>query len=157
MDQYGLRDAFKVDGVAVKFEIIFEGRVALADPLPDERICGVWTLRMEDRVATKLMANSDRWADDSVMSRDLIDLAMLTDSAILDPSGVAKAVNAYGESVLLDLERARQHLLGRPGRLAACIKNLKITIPPEELGPRIAGLRAEVNSRAARRRAPGPG
>jgi hypothetical protein len=30
-----------------------------------------------DRVAEKLLANGDRWADASTNSRDLIDLAML--------------------------------------------------------------------------------
>jgi hypothetical protein len=31
----------------------------------------------DDQVATKLVAHADRWADDAVMSRGLIDRAML--------------------------------------------------------------------------------
>lgn len=69
IDQYGIRCAFDIDSAAIKFEIVFEARVELQDPLPEDRVNGVWALTMRDKVATKLMANSDRWADDSVWSR----------------------------------------------------------------------------------------
>jgi hypothetical protein len=141
VDQYGLRGALRVDDVPIKFEIIFEGRVGLADPLPADRLCGAWTLAMEDRVATKLMANSDRWADDGVMSRDLIDLAMLSDSPVLDAAGVAKALTAYGNSVLIDLDKARDRLVEREGRLATCIRTLQMTMTADSLRARIMALR----------------
>jgi hypothetical protein len=143
IDQYGIRCALAVDQAPVKFEIVFEGRVALADPGPQDRLCGVWTLAPEDRVATKLMANSDRWADDSVMSRDLIDLAMLTDTGLLAPEGVAKARHAYGDSIALDLAKAREHLLGRPGRLKACMDAMSMRMPAAELRLRIERLRVD--------------
>lgn len=107
IDQYGIRCAIDVDGAPIKLELIFEGRVTLDDLLPEQRIDGVWTLTPADQLATKLMANSDRWADDSTCSRDLIDLTMLAGAAPPDPAGVAKAVRAYGNSVLADFERAR--------------------------------------------------
>lgn len=66
IDQYGIRCALEIDGTPIKYEIVFEGRVPLADPLPEQRVNGVWTLAREDQIATKLMANSDRWADKSV-------------------------------------------------------------------------------------------
>lgn len=143
IDQYGIRCAFLVDAQPVKFEIIFEGRVALSDPGPQDQICGVAALTLDDRVATKLMANSDRWADDSVMSRDLIDLAMLTDTGTLSAAGVGKAVQAYGESVVVDLGRAKDHLLTRQGRLQQCMRNLQVRVPLEDLQGRIARLRIE--------------
>lgn len=45
---------------------------------------------------SKLLANSDRWGDDGVFSRDLIDLAMMRPSLGLLRQAVAKAEQAYG-------------------------------------------------------------
>lgn len=133
IDQYGIRCAFDVDGMAVKFEIVLEGRVELQDPLPEDRVNGVWALTMRDKVATKLMANADRWADDSVWSRDIIDLAVLANGQGADPAGVAAAVQAYGSSVLVDFEKARLNLLEREGRLLNCMKRLHMTLPEDHL------------------------
>ena len=141
IDQYGIRCAFEIEKLPVKFEIVFEGRVVLADPGPQDRICSVWTLALEDQVATKLMANSDRWADEAVMSRDLIDLSMLTDTGVLSPEGVAKAKRAYGDSIAADFVKAREHLLSREGRLARCMKAMGITVPAAVLRARIENLR----------------
>ena len=147
IDQYGIRCALTVDNIPIKLEIVFEGRVALADPGPGDRIAGVWTLALEDKVATKLMANSDRWADDAMMSRDLIDLAMLTSTGSLVHDGVEKARRAYGESVITDLVRAKEHLLGRDGRLNACMRKMGITMPEDELRGRIERLQVDNISR----------
>jgi hypothetical protein len=154
IDQYGLRCAFAVDGVPVKFEIVFEGRVALADPGPSDRINGVWTLALEDMVATKLMANSDRWADEAVMSRDLIDLAMLTHTGVLPVSGAAKATHAYGDSVIVDLAKAKAHLLNRDGRLRICTRALSVVMEENDVRRRIELLQIE-DDRAATPTAPG--
>ncbi|MDP1648599.1 MAG: nucleotidyl transferase AbiEii/AbiGii toxin family protein [Rubrivivax sp.] len=141
IDQYGIRCALDVDGSRpIKFEIVFEGRVQLADPLPEDRVDGVWTLAMEDKVATKLMANSDRWADDAVWSRDLVDLAMLTNGGTADPAGVEKAMRAYGEGVLRDFEKARARLLERDKWLAACMKRMGMTVAEADLRAKISGM-----------------
>ena len=140
IDQYGIRCAFDVDGVPIKFEIVFEGRVELQDPLPEDRVNGMWALTMRDKVATKLMANSDRWADDSVWSRDIIDLAVLANGQEADPAGVAAAVEAYGSSVLVDFEKARTNLLERDGRLLNCMKRMQMTMPEDRLRRLIQGL-----------------
>jgi hypothetical protein len=141
IDQYGIRCAFAVDDQPVKFEIVFEGRIALADPLQEDKVCGVWTLRLEDMVATKLMANSDRWADSAVMSRDLVDLAMLGDHAGgLPDAGIAKALHAYGDSIVTDLDKARQSLLGREGRLEHCMRAMGIHLPAQLLRLRVERL-----------------
>ncbi len=140
IDQYGIRCAFDVDGEAIKFEIVFEGRVELQDPLPEDRVNGVWALTMRDKVATKLMANSDRWADDSVWSRDIIDLAVLTNGQEADPAGVAAAVEAYGSSVIVDIEKARNNLLERNGRLLNCMKRMQMKMPEDHLRRLIQGL-----------------
>jgi hypothetical protein len=140
IDQYGIRCALDIDGIPVKFEIVFEGRVSLADPLPEQRVNGVWTLAREDQVATKLMANSDRWADKSVWNRDLIDLAMLTNGGPADPAGVAKAKRAYGDSVLTDIEKARTRLLEDNDLLATCMARMQMTMAETELRSKIRGL-----------------
>ena len=140
IDQYGIRCALAVDRIPIKLEIVFEGRVALADPSPRDNIAGVWTLALEDKVATKLMANSDRWADDAMMSRDLIDLAMLTNTGILAHAGVEKARHAYGASVITDLGKAKIVLLDREKRLAVCMRKMGITMPEGELRDRIERL-----------------
>ena len=140
IDQYGIRCAFDVDGAIIKFEIVFEGRVALQDPMPEDRVNGVWALTMRDKVATKLMANSDRWADDSVWSRDIIDLAVLANGREVDPAGVATAMEAYGDSVRVDFEKARTHLLERDGRLLSCMKRMQMTMPEHRLRELIKGL-----------------
>ena len=48
---------------------------------------------------SKLLANSDRWMDDGVFSRDLIDLAMMAPALPLLRQAVAKAEQAYGTSI----------------------------------------------------------
>ena len=97
-------------------------------------------LALEDKVATKLMANSDRWADDSVMCRDIIDLAMLAPTGLLDPIGIDKALRAYGPSVINDLDKARTHLLEREGGLALCMRKMGMTMPIDLLRDRIQAL-----------------
>ena len=141
VDQYGIRLAVAVDAVPVKLEITFEGRIDLRDPLSEDRIEGVWTLSAEDQVATKLMANADRYADDAVMSRDLIDLAMLTPDGVLSTAGTTKARRAYGDSIDKALERAKALLLEREGRLIRCMRAMKMTMTPADLQERIERLR----------------
>ena len=156
IDQYGIRCAFEVDGAPVKFELIFEGRITLDDPLPGDRIAGVWRLTHDDQVATKLMANSDRWADESVMSRDLMDLAMLSHDGGLPAPALAKARHAYGDSVLSDLAKAQQRLLEREGRLKQCMRAMGMTMPESELRARIQRLRSAVPKPRAKPRTKRP-
>lgn len=143
VDQYGIRFAAGIDAVAVKIEITFEARVELDDPRPEERLCGAWTLRPADLAATKLMANADRYADDAMASRDLIDLAMLSDEPTLPAAGVAKARRAYGRSIGHAFERAKALLLEREGRLALCMKRMKMNLSEPTLRSRIDSLRLD--------------
>lgn len=155
IDQYGIRCALDVDDSRpIKFEIVFEGRVQLADPLPEDRIHGVWALAMQDKVATKLMANSDRWADDAAWSRDLVDLAILTDGGTADAAGVEKAIRAYGESVLRDFEKARARLLERDGWLAMCMKRLDMSVAEADLRAKISGMVVALPAVAAKHARP---
>jgi hypothetical protein len=140
-DQYGLRTLLKVDGAEIKFEIVLEGRIELDPPGADDLVCGVAVLTRVDMATTKLLANSDRWADDSVFSRDLIDLAMLQPKGKLMKQAMAKAEAAYGQSIDRDLEKAIDHLLGREGRLERCMAALQVNVPRALLWQRIKALR----------------
>jgi hypothetical protein len=140
-DQYGLRTLLQVEGAEIKFEIVLEARIQLEPPGDDDRICGVATLTPLDMVTSKLLANSDRWADDSAFSRDLIDLAMMQPKGKLLKQAVAKAKGAYGDSIEADLLKAIEHLLGREGRLERCMQAMRITEPKAVLWQRIKALK----------------
>jgi len=140
MDQYGIRSALDVNGVPIKVEVVLEGRIRFEAPTAADRLCGVAALSDVDLAASKLLANSDRWADDSVMSRDIIDLAaMLPDGRIPTPA-MGKAVGAYGDSVLRDLKKAVAHTLDREGRLKRCVDAMGVDIPLKELRARLQAL-----------------
>jgi hypothetical protein len=145
-DQYGIRTMLVVGGTEIKLEIVFESRITLeslhsGDP-NSPRICGVATLTDLDMATTKLLANSDRWSDDSVFSRDLIDLAMLEPTRPLLKRAIEKASSAYGKSIERDLEKAIETLKKRPGRLDECMVSLKIeSVPKALLWKRIRDLR----------------
>jgi hypothetical protein len=129
VDGYGIRTSVLVAGVAIKFEIIHEGRLSLDTPSSEDEICGVRRLTRTDQVASKLLANDDRWADTSTFSRDLIDLAMMKPDTIALRAGARKAVDAYGETVGESLNKAVTYLQDRPQRLDGYIRALKIDAP----------------------------
>jgi hypothetical protein len=129
IDGYGIRASVLVAGLAIKFEIIHEGRVDLDTPSLKDEICGVRTLTRTDQVASKLLANDDRWADTSTFSRDLIDLAMMKPDAAALRAGAHKAVDAYGKTVGESLNNAVSYLHERPHRLDEYIRALKVDAP----------------------------
>lgn len=149
-DAYGVRTRIDVGGTVVRFEIIREARIELEPPENDDVVCGVATLARHDMVATKLLANSDRWRDDGAFSRDLIDLAMMHPKGSRLDRGLAKARMAYGDSVLRDLAAAVDNLRTRPGRLDRCMQAMKMRLPRAVLWDRIRKLERAVMRRARR-------
>jgi hypothetical protein len=147
-DQYGLRSRVRVLDTEIKFEIIYEARIALETPSADDQVCGIATLTRLDMAASKLLANSDRWADDAVQSRDLIDLAQMEPPKALLDAAKEKARAAYGESVDRDLVAAFDALRRRPDRLEECMRALQMRIPKSVLWKRIRTV-------ATARRSPG--
>ncbi len=129
VDGYGIRTSVLVAGIAIKFEIIHEGRIDLDPPSLGDEICGLRVLTRTDQVATKLLANDDRWADTSTFSRDLIDLAMMKPDTVALKAGARKAVDAYGKTVGESLNKAVSYLQDRPQRLDEYIRALKIDVP----------------------------
>lgn len=141
-DGYGIRTSVLLAGVAIKFEIIREGRIELDTPSPDNEICGVRVLTRTDQVASKLLANDDRWADTSTFSRDLIDLAMMKPDNAALKAGARKAVDAYGRTVGESLNNAVNYLRERPHRLDESIRALKIDAPRAAVWQSIRDLSA---------------
>ncbi|MFV0493469.1 nucleotidyl transferase AbiEii/AbiGii toxin family protein [Mycobacterium sp.] len=132
-DQYGIRTVLDVDGEPIKFEIIREARIELEEPGSGDSICGVATLTALDMASTKLLANSDRWADPSVFNRDIIDLAMMVPEQSLLRRAIAKAESAYRSAVVGDLESAIGHLRDNPHRLEDCLRALWMHDTPKAL------------------------
>lgn len=102
-----------VDDQPIKFEIVLEGRIELERAAATDRVCGIATLTSLDMATSKLLANSDRWSDDGVFSRDVIDLAMMSPALPLLRQAMSKAEGAYGEAIARDLERAIDRLHSR--------------------------------------------
>ena len=142
VDGYGIRTSVLVAGIAMKFEIIHEGRIDLDTPSLGDEICGLRTLTRTDQVATKLLANDDRWADTSTFSRDLIDLAMMKPDTVALKAGARKAVDAYGKTVGESLKKAVTNLQDRPQRLDEYIRALKIDAPRAAVWQSIRDLSA---------------
>jgi hypothetical protein len=140
VDQYGIRSFVDVDGVLIKLEIVREARVVFESPGGDDVVCGVPRLCMLDLITSKLLANSDRWADDSVHSRDLIDLAMMNAPRRALTKAHDKAGRAYS-SIARDVDAAIDALARRSGRLEACMAALQMTTPRALVWKRIKRLR----------------
>lgn len=140
-DAYGIRTALLVAGHPVKFEIVLEARIQLAAPGLRDEICGIACLTPLDMAASKLLANSDRWMDDGVFSRDLIDLAMMKPSLSLLREAVAKAQGAYGAAILRDLGKAIHRMQSRTGWLEHCMKMLKVHVTKAIVWQRVRSLR----------------
>jgi hypothetical protein len=147
VDNYGIRAAVRAGEVSIKFEIIQEGRIDLDAPAVQETICGVRVLTRTDQIASKLLANDDRWADPSTFSRDLVDLAMMAPADDVLQAGADKAVAAYGGTVGSSLRDAVDQLRRRPQRLDECMRALKMHTTRAEvwqsirtLGSRCAGI-----------------
>ena len=140
-DQYGLRTVVQMDGQAIKFEIVREARIELEPPGQDDQVCGVATLTLMDLAASKLLANSDRQADDGVFSRDVIDLAMMGLRLPALRSALAKAEAAYGAAVSRDLGKAIERLQERHGWLERCMQAMAMTLPKAVLWQKIRALR----------------
>lgn len=123
-DQYGVRSVLEVEGVAIKFEIVREGRIELVGG--NNMDLPVQTLSRVDLFAEKLLANTDRFNDEAVTSRDLIDLAiMIKFWDGIPPEAWEKTKSAYGESAVQAFIKGID-FLSRPQYFASCCEKLTI-------------------------------
>ena len=123
-DRYGIRTFLMVDDVPIKFEIVREDRI----PLQAQTHPGIpiLTLSQVDMFAEKLLANTDRWADRSTASRDIIDLAMMVHHwGPIPPSAWLKVEDAYGASARRAFVKA-QELLADEAHLAECLRKMSM-------------------------------
>lgn len=140
-DQYGIRTQLRMDGHAIKFEIVREARILFQEPEPQDQIHGIKTLTLLDLAASKLLANSDRQADDGVFSRDIIDLAMMNLELPQLRQALEKATEAYGTSISRDLAKAIDRMQNRQGWLDRCMQAMAMDMPKAVLWQKIRGLR----------------
>ncbi len=125
-NQYGIRFPVVMEGSTIRIEIISEGRIVLAQP-EQPSWCPVACLNTVDRIAEKLLANSDRWPDRSVFSRDLIDLSVVRRHQPLPTAALAKAEAAY--AVIEPLQQAIVAFQQAPDYRYSCYDALSITYP----------------------------
>lgn len=125
-DRYGIRTIIEVDGVAIKLEIVSEGRIDLESesvncfPVP--------TLCKNDLFAEKLLANADRGLDKSVTSRDIIDLGMMIHHWGQIPEiAWQKAESAYGAQIEKSYSRSYDLITNDSAYLGRCLEAMKMT------------------------------
>ena len=126
-DQYGIRTVFRVDDELIKFEIINEARIDLSGEVIAS--LHVPSLDRQSCFAEKILANADRGFDQSVLSRDVIDLAYMIES--WEPGsaleGMRRARQAYGDTAEISLKSSAQKLLDDKRYLDKCIDGNLIT------------------------------
>jgi len=140
-DQYGIRTVLTVADQPIKFEIILEGRIELSASGVGDKVCGVAVLTPLDMATSKLLANSDRWADDGVFNRDVIDLAMMSPSLVLLRQAVVKAETAYGQAIRQDLGKVILRLQERHDWLERCMKAMEMNLPKALVWQKLRSLR----------------
>jgi hypothetical protein len=122
-DQYGIRMIVIVDNLPIKTEIIAESRFQ-PDPPRYTEWSSVPCLSLIDCFTSKLLANSDRYMDDSVEARDLIDLAVLRLQSPIPQAAIDKAEKAY--EVIRPLKTAVKRFQERPDYRERCFLSLQI-------------------------------
>jgi len=98
-DRYRIRSFVEVGADKLKFEIVNEARIELSGA----RLPGVPVACLDEAscFAEKLLANDDRWTDESLLSRDVIDLAYMIEDWGREPfrEGARAARWGCGNSV----------------------------------------------------------
>ena len=129
IDQYGIRFQLLHRSRPLKVEIIREARIEL-DPGVRPPWSPVDCLSLPDCYAEKLLANSDRWADRQVLSRDLIDLAALrADVGPIPAESWKKVKAAYRSAAESDLRKALALFLENAEYQQRCFQGLRIEKP----------------------------
>src|SRR5262249_24337318 len=96
----------------------------------------------EDLVAEKLLANADRFMDDSALGRDVLDLVVLAHYLGGLPQGAwEKARGAYGDAVDRAFDRALQRLRDRPELMENALAALDVRqVAREVIAARLAAI-----------------
>lgn len=133
IDQYGIRFPVEIEGSLIRVELIREARIEL-DPGVRPDWSPVDCLALTDCFAEKLLANSDRWPDRQVLSRDVIDLGALRRRVGPIPDWAwAKVELAYKAAARDDLRKALTAFLGDAAHQRRCFEGFQIDEPDEIL------------------------
>jgi len=125
-DQYGIRTVLRIGDELIKFEIVNEARIDLSgENVPSLHVPSL------DRVccfAEKILANDDRWNDESVLSRDMIDLAFMIEAWGVNPfrEGLRKAHLAYGDHIADSIRSAAMKLRDKKSYQKKCMDGLRV-------------------------------
>ncbi len=123
-DRDGIRTFLEINNTPIKVEIVFEARIPIHGEL--NNLLKVPVLDIHDMFAEKLLANCDRGADSSTVSRDIIDLAMLIIHYGDIPQSVwRKVTEAYGQSVVTAFQKS-VYRLSDALYLKSCFKKMDI-------------------------------
>ncbi len=141
MDKYAIRGSMRLLTKNLKFEIVVEGYLTLDEPSNEDFVNGIASLTEVDLVATKLLANSDRFNDDGTFNRDVIDLAFMEINEISKSRGYQKALSAYGKDVERNLIKAVDNLQSNPDWLDRCMNFMEIEVPRCVVLKKLATLR----------------
>jgi hypothetical protein len=126
----------------IKIEFVLEARIPLsAQRLPEIPVA---VLSQVDLYAEKLLANSDRWNDASVMYRDAVDLAMMIDQwGAIPQEAIDKASRPYGRALQADFRKVTEFLSENDASLNKALASMGMD---PDLAPRITALlQAEVH------------
>jgi hypothetical protein len=133
IDQYGIRFPAEIGASVIRVELIREARIDL-DAGVRLPWCPVSCLPVADCYAEKLLANSDRWADRQVLSRDLIDLSVLRRRiGPIPDSAWEKVDGAYRAAGRADLLKALLAFLEDGHHRQRCFQGLNVENPAEIL------------------------
>lgn len=128
-NQYGFWFPVEIDGDVIRVEMLRESHIEL-DPGVRPEGLPVDSLSLVDCYAGKLMSNSDRWADDQVLSRDLIDLSALRRRVGPIPEEAwDKVEEAYRTAGRDNLLKALLDFSGDPARQRQCFQELHVDEP----------------------------
>ena len=131
-DQYGIRTILMMEGTPIKFEVVREARIMLEGT--DVPEIPIPCLTKTDLFAEKLLANTDRYADRSAASRDIIDLLMMENRwGTIPVRAWEKASSAYGGAVQDAYRKATELLRSDPRYFAQCLANLGVAESAGEL------------------------
>ena len=119
-----MRTVIRSQGTPIKLEIVRERLTDLAGEI-DPRY-GLPVLSRPHMYAEKLMANSDRWYQPDVASRDILDLSvMISRWGPVPDEAWAIAEEAYGQKVREDFDKAVEKIR-KPEHIESCAEKMQI-------------------------------
>lgn len=143
VDQYGIRFRALYGDDLLGIELIREARIELG-PGVRPSWSPVDCLSLEDCYAEKLLANSDRWADRQLLSRDLVDLAFLRLRGPIPDKAWQRVQEAYRSAPEADLRKALAAFEADRLHQQRCIEGLQMEGRGDQLFQGLVLLRQDL-------------